>query len=176
MHVLGTPPAFILSQDQTRHSCASIVMSLRSQSGAYAFELQSRPNCCRCYCCIWLFAETHCAFADQGLTDKRVIDRTFLCVCLTCLFCSAFHSSIVKVLVASKEAFRSLLAIDVVSHIAGALSSLFPVNFVCSSKGPTSVLAQQQNKQDDILCSKRPQETALRLFCSRKKGSLEEPH
>ena len=32
LHVLGTPPAFILSQDQTRHSCASIVLAPRMRS------------------------------------------------------------------------------------------------------------------------------------------------
>jgi hypothetical protein len=48
LHVLGTPPAFILSQDQTRHPCS---ISPHHAPGAWcgqctsAFELRSRPSC-----------------------------------------------------------------------------------------------------------------------------------
>ena len=50
LHVLGTPPAFILSQDQTRHPMAVSCLLARSRGNGPWFELRSRPSCC--YCCL----------------------------------------------------------------------------------------------------------------------------
>ncbi len=51
LHVLGTPPAFILSQDQTRHPMYLTV--LFAQRCQVHVELRSRPS----YFLLGLFAE-----------------------------------------------------------------------------------------------------------------------
>ena len=43
LHVLGTPPAFILSQDQTRHPMLYLI--LPKEHGMPWCVLQSRPSC-----------------------------------------------------------------------------------------------------------------------------------
>ena len=51
LHVLGTPPAFILSQDQTRHPKRKKARDSRGVATAFIHvlgELRSRPSCCSC--------------------------------------------------------------------------------------------------------------------------------
>ncbi len=102
LHVLGTPPAFILSQDQTRHPCS---MSPPPTNGR-AVELhhvcaRSRPSVHRVDvrgCSQIVCSPSRALRAEQGRSSPH-IDRN-CCVRVgarspSC--CSAFHSSIVKV-------------------------------------------------------------------------------
>ncbi len=98
-------------------------------------ELQSRPNCCRCYCCIWLFAETHCSRRNQGWYLHVLIDRNcvnastfvFLSACsLTfVLFCFPLFNCQGTCIFKWYGRIARYLTVGVVSHIASALSSLF---------------------------------------------------
>ena len=55
LHVLGTPPAFILSQDQTRHPWCIAPPHKGVGSALRCIELRSRPSC---QICTWLFADS----------------------------------------------------------------------------------------------------------------------
>jgi hypothetical protein len=55
LHVLGTPPAFILSQDQTRHPWCIAPPHVGVGSALRCIELRSRPSC---QICTWLFADS----------------------------------------------------------------------------------------------------------------------
>ena len=63
----------------------STTARLASNWKVHAVELRSRPNCCRCYCCIWLFAETHMCISPSGLMADASIDRN-------CVNSSMLHS------------------------------------------------------------------------------------
>ena len=85
LHVLGTPPAFILSQDQTRHPVLSNKLSRSLFFCIYAER--SRPSSHY----TWLFRRF--SYSSCGLQDERNdSDCSLLYSC-----CSAFHFSIVKV-------------------------------------------------------------------------------
>ena len=87
LHVLGTPPAFILSQDQTRHSSILSSRTLRRRADTSVLVLErSRPSV------------TLSLFADSSsYTHQIEIDRNCKCsrILIQLLFC--FHFSIVKV-------------------------------------------------------------------------------
>ncbi len=103
LHVLGTPPAFILSQDQTRHPFVrSICCPLPLMAPGDArfvravFKSRSRPSA--------LYIVLGCSQIHSGLcahvgahkpqlNDRNCCGR--LRVAPSC--CSAFHSSVVKV-------------------------------------------------------------------------------
>src|SRR2546425_12412244 len=85
LHVLGTPPAFILSQDQTRHPVLSNKLSSSLFHCIHAERSRPSPNC------TWLFRRF--SYSSCGLQDERNdsdCSLTYSC-------CSAFHFSIVKV-------------------------------------------------------------------------------
>ena len=77
LHVLGTPPAFILSQDQTRHPWFYLPLSL---THAYCVHTKegSCPRSLSCdpgqavICCTWLFADS-CSRSLQN--ESLLFDR-----------------------------------------------------------------------------------------------------
>ncbi len=73
LHVLGTPPAFILSQDQTRHPMLYSNPSSGIRLSAWD-QLRSRPSCC-CIACssvhLHLAVRRLFALAPQVLPDQK---------------------------------------------------------------------------------------------------------
>ena len=149
LHVLGTPPAFILSQDQTRHPmCMYSVALARGGHVHVCVELRSRPSTV----VAWL--------VRRKTLILRPCDRRPCCIDRNCSSpnscCSAFHSSIVKVfpvemgrshsplfdaLHFSSGHFVRLFTVDVVSHISGAVSRGFQTNFLLLRKLPSLAFA-----------------------------------
>ena len=115
LHVLGTPPAFILSQDQTRHPCLYPVPSSSDDTLKPCCDVCSQSSyLAERYCCFVhfitkllrlvmklvrrLFLNSHPFLREQakdGLTGTLDTSR-WRCIAL-CVPCAAFHSSIVRV-------------------------------------------------------------------------------
>ena len=70
LHVLGTPPAFILSQDQTRHPWSIAPPHVGVGPFQRCIELRSRPSC---QICTWLFADSF--LFSLICTRQNLIDR-----------------------------------------------------------------------------------------------------
>ena len=91
--MLGTPPAFILSQDQTRHPVINNPPLTERMS--MSVELRSRPSYV-----VFAWLVRRFALPSLGREEKNFV-VTGTCVIDTCC-CSAFHSSIVKVIPQTK--------------------------------------------------------------------------
>jgi hypothetical protein len=119
LHVLGTPPAFILSQDQTRHPCVCLhLCAVSAQMVMSAVcESRSRPSC---FICTWLFADS-CVCALQR--TRLIRDRNC---------CGRLRVSPVAVLLSTlqlsrfmiKRLFRLFQSTQALLHISGTMSSV----------------------------------------------------
>jgi hypothetical protein len=100
LHVLGTPPAFILSQDQTRHSV--IPTMPHAETGSNACELRSRPSL-RC-CCSYLAVRRWLLPRSFSRTKPNSIDRNCGLTRRSCRPCAA---QTVAVLLSTLQLLRS---------------------------------------------------------------------
>ena len=72
LHVLGTPPAFILSQDQTRHPKRKKHATHGEPRESSLGELRSRPSCCSCRCPLLGCSQMLLAFVPSApMRSKR---------------------------------------------------------------------------------------------------------
>ncbi len=152
-HVLLTRPPLTLSRECVRLACVRHAASVYPEPGSnspfmmYAMRPKSHSSHKVLSCdpgqtavvvtvAFGCSRKTHCICTSlirpiHVLFDRNCVNTLFFLVCLlTFIFCSAFHSSIVKVLCLQVyKRFAHYLTVDVVSHIASALSSFFQRNF-----------------------------------------------
>jgi len=105
----------------------------------------------------------------------RLRVRRWLACLLTCVFCSAFHSSIVKVLLFSSGNVRKAryVIVGVVSHTARGLSSPLPQKKTCASNVLVSLLFAGGTKQaHEVLQYYETIEGCATEGCSRKRVPL----
>src|SRR6266849_2007956 len=124
LHVLGTPPAFILSQDQTRHPSYRSTPASRQERHLHLSDPGQVVT-------LSLFADSSCSDIDRNCSCS-------LTVRFQLLFC--FHFSIVKVLISpchlaiasqmTERLVHSLAVAEVVCDISGILSRGFIGQFI----------------------------------------------
>jgi hypothetical protein len=125
LHVLGTPPAFILSQDQTRHPMFYVT---QPGSGCDQLHCKRDPSCINlCLACSQMSP-------PRLPGEKHSIDRRYALKLLMLQYhscsSSAFHSSVVKVLLLRKRSLPTLSSNSFVSVV-----SLRILYFLCLVKG-----------------------------------------
>ncbi len=109
LHVLGTPPAFILSQDQTRHPSYRSTPASRQERHLHLSDPGQVVT-------LSLFADSSCSDIDRNCSCS-------LTVRFQLLFC--FHFSIVKVLISPCHlAIASQMIRTVSSFTCGSSSSM----------------------------------------------------
>ena len=183
LHVLGTPPAFVLSQDQTRHPCV-YAPDLPVEALVKVHGLRDPAQVTLLLSCTWLFAENS-VLASLTERENHSIDKNANALWSLLCSCSAFHSSIVKVVswasfVRSSlisEHFAHVLAVEEVSHITSGLSRGLGGNFAlaCEIRSPRSLVSPSsccERTKRSIGSWPEKKRTTKRggFVCSRKEG------
>ena len=91
LHVLGTPPAFVLSQDQTRHPSSVVFMPASQPTPSRAASSQIHVNPLTCYCVVCTTQRT-LTYATRIAT---MLENSRHCEQLA--HTAASHSSVVQV-------------------------------------------------------------------------------
>jgi hypothetical protein len=123
LHVLGTPPAFILSQDQTRHPWFYLPLSRTHAPGVFAKE-GSCPRSLSCdpgqavIRCTWLFADS-CSRSLQN--ESLLFDRNW-CARLRVHSVAVLLSTLQLSKYMNKRLFRSFASTQVLLHTSATVS------------------------------------------------------
>ena len=141
LHVLGTPPAFILSQDQTRHPL-SISPPVRTwlTSGSYLRCLSRDPGQVLQYS-TWLFADVRlCSLQNTSLIlDRNCCRRTSISPVAVLLSTLQLSKYMIERL------FRSFRSTQALLHTSGTVSSVYISSITFFAKTPIACYLRQND-------------------------------